>query len=627
MRMNPRVSVGVAAMSVSALVLGGVACSTGPSETETAAQGFADALTRRDAQAAAALTSDPTAAATAIGQMFEGLNPTDAQFTVASTDSDAGTFTLDADWTFDGGTAEDVDGTATPTTASSSSSVPSAPADREWTYTTTGGGQAVADGGAIPWDPALLAPGLTADTSLRYTTLAGGSPDVLADNGAPLMTEQTVTLVTLDPAAVPDPTASAAALAPLLQPVAPTVTAASITSDLAAAQGRPLTVITLRDADLAPIEPQLAATPGVTLVEQTRLLTVDKATQSPAFEGLRTLWEQAQADTAGWAVQLVRPDGTAERLAGQDGAAAPDIATTLDPAVQASAQAAIDTLPQQAAIVAIRPSTGGVLAVAQNSAASGQGPIALTGLYPPGSTFKTVTTSAALQEGSVTPDTVLPCPGVANIEGRTIPNDDNFDLGSVPLHTAFARSCNTTMGQLAVSMTPNALHDAAQQFGLGIDYVTPGLTTVTGSVPPADTPAERVESAIGQGRVTASPFGMALVAASIARGSTPAPMLVQGQPGVGDAAPAPAPTAVTDDLKTMMRETVTSGTATQLADIADVRGKTGTAEVAGQPSHGWFVGIDQDVAFAVFVAGADSSAPAVDAAGRFLRPIQTQLPR
>ncbi|MGW4481027.1 penicillin-binding transpeptidase domain-containing protein [Rhodococcus triatomae] len=625
--MSPGITFGVATVSVSALVLGGVACSTGPTETETAAQEFADALTRRDVQAAAALTSDPTAAATAIGQMFEGLNPTDARFVVASTDSDAGTFALDADWTFAAGAAADTPSGTAPTSSAAETTAASSPPAREWTYTTSGGGQAVADGGAIPWDPALLAPGLTADATLRYTALAGGSPAVLAGNGSPLMTEQTVTVVTLDPTAVPDPTASAAALAPLLQPIAPTVTAESISADLAAAQGRPLSVITLRDSDLAPIEAQLAAIPGVTQVKQTRLLTVDKTTQSPAFEGLRTLWEEAQADTAGWAVQLVQPDGTARWLAGQDGTAAPDIATTLDPAIQASAQAAIAGLPQQAAIVAIRPSTGGVLAVAQNSAAGAQGPIALTGLYPPGSTFKIVTTSAALQGGSVTPDTVLPCPGVATIEGRTIPNDDNFDLGSVPLHTAFARSCNTTMGQLAVSMTPTALHDAAQQFGLGVDYVTPGLTTVTGSVPPADTPAERVESAIGQGRVTASPFGMALVAASVARGSTPAPMLVQGQPGVGDTTPTPAPAAVTDQLKSMMRETVTAGTATQLADIPDVRGKTGTAEVAGQPSHGWFVGIDQDVAFAVFVAGADSSGPAVDAAGRFLRPIQAYATR
>ncbi len=112
----------------------------------------------------------------------------------------------------------------------------------------------------------------------------------------------------------------------------------------------------------------------------------------------------------------------------------------------------------------------------------------MTGLYPPGSTFKTVTVSAALQAGQVTPDSIVGCPGTENIEGRQIPNDDNFALGDVPLHTAFARSCNTTMGRLAVNLPPDGLTEAAAQLGLGIDYVAPGMTTVTGSVPIADTP-------------------------------------------------------------------------------------------------------------------------------------------
>ncbi|MCZ4555560.1 penicillin-binding transpeptidase domain-containing protein [Rhodococcus maanshanensis] len=618
----------VAGIAVSALVLGGCTIGQTESETEIAAQQFADALTQRNAQAAADLTSDPAAAAAAITQMFDGLAARDATFVVAGTDSDAGTFTLDADWTLGAEPEPEAESTTTPSAgAMTTAAATESDSAQSWSYTTTGGGQAVADGGKIPWDPQLLAPGLTADSTLRYTTLAGGSPQVLDAAGRPLMTEQTVTLVNLDPATIPDPAGTAAAVAQLVGPVAPTVTPASLQADLAGSQGKTVTAITLRDADFQPIADRLAAIPGVQLVKQARLLTADKAMTSPTLDGLRELWQQGQDASAGWAVQLVSANGSAQRLAGEDGTVQPDIATTLDPTIQGAAQAAIADLPQQSAIVALRPSTGAVLAVAQNPAATAQGPIALTGLYPPGSTFKTVTTSAALQSGSVTPDTVLPCPGSANIEGRTIPNDDNFDLGSVPLHTAFARSCNTTMGALAVALPPTALPHAALQFGLGVDYVTPGLTTVTGSVPPADTPAQRVESAIGQGQVTATPFGMALVAASIAKGSTPAPMLVAGMPGVANTTPAPAPPQVTEQLRTMMRETVTGGTATQLADIADLRGKTGTAEVGDAPAHGWFVGIDGDVAFAVFVAGADSSAPAVDAAGRFLRPIQAQIPR
>ena len=85
------------------------------------------------------------------------------------------------------------------------------------------------------------------------------------------------------------------------------------------------------------------------------------------------------------------------------------------------------------------------------------------------------------------------------------------------------------MGRLAVNLPPDGLTKAAAQLGLGIDYIAPGMTTVTGSVPVADSPALRVEAGIGQGKVTASPFGMALVAATLAHGSVPAPTIVAGR--------------------------------------------------------------------------------------------------
>ena len=567
-----------------------VACSSGPDQPRSVAEQFATALTDDDVAAAANLTTDPAAASSAIAAMIDGLGKDEGTFTVSEAESsgdNAGTFTLDAAWHFGEG--------------------------QDWAYSTHGNASASGDQWLIEWDPALLAPDLRASTSLRYTPTTGAPPSVLDSAGQPVMEQQVVTLVNLEP------TVDTAAVAALLSPIAPTITAESLRTDLAAAAGKPITAITLRAEDLAPIEDRLAALPGVTLAPQARLLSVDKALTSPTFTGLSDLWQEGQDKSAGWAVQMVKENGSATTVAGQDGPVAPNIATTIDRNLQLGAENALAGVTQPAVIVALQPSSGAVLAVAQNSAADAQGPIALTGLYPPGSTFKTVTTSAALQAGVATPDTILPCPGTENVEGRQIPNDDEFDLGSVPLHTAFAHSCNTTMARLAVGLPADALHDAGLQFGLGIDYVTPGLTTVTGNVPDANTPAERVESAIGQGTVTATPFGMALVAASIARGETPTPMLVKGRPGVADQTVAPTPAVVTEQLRTMMRETVTGGTATTLADIDGLLGKTGTAEVEGGPAHGWFVGIKGDLAFAVFIAGADSSAPAVQVAGTFLR--------
>jgi cell division protein FtsI/penicillin-binding protein 2 len=95
---------------------------------------------------------------------------------------------------------------------------------------------------------------------------------------------------------------------------------------------------------------------------------------------------------------------------------------------------------------------------------------------------------------------------------------------------------------------------------------------------------------------------------------------VQGEPGVPNSTPEPLPSGVDEQVRAMMRETVTGGTATQLQDIPDMLGKTGTAEyIDDTHAHGWFVGIRGDLALAVFVSDAGSSTPAVDAAGEFLR--------
>ena len=572
------------------MVLAG--CSDAEDRLDATVRSFAEALSRGDADAAADLTSDPAAASATLGELFASLG-SDVTFRpdrVRAVDSEGG-FALGATWTFGPDDAH------------------------EWTYTTDG--EATADGQdwKIRWDPAVVAPGLDAGPLAYSTLVPQPAARVLDRTGAELLTQHVVTLVDLAP------DADVAAVAALLNPIAPTITAESLAADVGAAAGAPVTAVTLREEDLTPIEAALTALPGVTLRPQLRLLATDRALTSPTLSGLADLWQQRTDAAAGWAVTAQTSAGP-QRVGGQDAEPVGDISSTLDIGMQRAAEDALASLATPAAIVAIQPSTGNLLVVGQNAPADAQGPIALTGLYPPGSTFKTVTVSAALQAGQVTPDTIVNCPGTENIEGRQIPNDDEFELGQVPLHTAFARSCNTTMGRLAVNLPPDALTDAAAQLGLGIDYVAPGMTTVTGSVPVADSSALRVEEGIGQGQVTASPFGMALVAATLAHGSVPAPAIVEGQPGVADRTPEPLPATIDDQVQAMMRETITDGTASQLQDIPGLLGKTGTAEyIDDQHAHGWFVGIAGDLALAVFVSDAGSSVPAVDAAGRFLRTV------
>ena len=359
--------------------------------------------------------------------------------------------------------------------------------------------------------------------------------------------------------------------------------------------------------------------------EQGALLTADRDLSSPAIDGLQALWQKAIDAAAGWSVTLVSTQGPdkgqpTEQLTSTPAGDTPPIRTTLDTRLQLLAQQAVATESRPAVVVAISPTTGGILAAAQNAAANAQGPIAFSGAYPPGSTFKTITTAAALQAGLATPDTPEPCPGTVTVENRTIPNEDEFDLGTVPLSTAFSHSCNTTMAALADKLPADALPNMARLFGIGVDYVVPGLTTITGRVPNADTPAQKVENGIGQGTVTVSPFGLAVAEASLGHGSTITPTLVVGEATTANTPSAPIPAGIANDLRAMMLQTVSDGTATALRDVPGLGGKTGTAEFGDNThSHGWFAGITGDIAFATLVVGGDTSAPAVTVSGDFLR--------
>jgi cell division protein FtsI/penicillin-binding protein 2 len=147
----------------------------------------------------------------------------------------------------------------------------------------------------------------------------------------------------------------------------------------------------------------------------------------------------------------------------------------------------------------------------------------------------------------------------------------------------------------------------------------PGITTVTGSVPSATDLVQRAENGFGQGQVLASPLGMALMAATVAKGSPVVPELIRGRP-TEVVTPATAPDlALLAQLRTMMRAVVTEGTAKKLSGRGEVYGKTGTAEFTNDGrSHGWFVGYRGDLAFAVLIVDGGSSTPAVAVADTFL---------
>jgi len=282
---------------------------------------------------------------------------------------------------------------------------------------------------------------------------------------------------------------------------------------------------------------------------------------------------------------------------------------TLDSRLQEAADATLAAVSQPAAIVALQPSTGKVLAAADSASAPGD--IALTGQYPAGSTFKIATYTAALQaDPALTASTAVDCPATVTVNGRTFENENQFSHGKIPLTAAFGYSCNTTAIDFGMKVPAGALAKAAGSLGLGGDWKLPA-PAFAGSIPATATGTEQAAEAIGQGQVLVSPLLMASMAGAAATGTPVPPSLVEGE----QAAPGPALDArVTATLNALMRATVAMPGATGYQLLHDlpgqIRGKTGTAEFGTDTppkSHSWFAGVRGDLAIAVFIYGGENS--------------------
>ncbi|WP_184690843.1 penicillin-binding transpeptidase domain-containing protein [Saccharothrix tamanrassetensis] len=492
---------------------------------------------------------------------------------------------------------------------------------RTWSYQTRFDLRREEDDWRVHWAPSVVHPKLAAQQSLGMVDVQPNPAPVLDREGNPLLAPEQVVSILLDPAQAGDLAAVAGALGGALGRIDPAITAQSITEGVAKVPaGQVYQVAALRDADYQTVKAAIYELPGVRFTSRTSLLAPSRDFGSQVLPAVRKAVEEEIAGRAGVRIYTVNAAGAeVENLHEVAPEPAQAITTGLSRTAQTAAEDALEPIAEPAMLVALSASTGEVLAVAQNGPADAQGAIALTGRFPPGSTFKIITAAAALEAG-IAADSPQPCPGRLTIDGRRIvPNDKEFDKGTIPLHSAFAFSCNTTFAQLAAGLPADALTKQADRFGIGVDFEIPAITTITGSAPPATDVVERAEDGFGQGKLLASPFGMALVAATVAHGSMPTPSLLKGRETKASHQPAaPAPT-VLEPLRAMMREVVEAGTAPQLRPLGDVRGKTGTAQFGdGTNSHGWFVGYRGDIAFATLLLGTNTSAPAVDASARFL---------
>ncbi|MGC4854631.1 penicillin-binding transpeptidase domain-containing protein [Micromonospora sp. DT4] len=350
--------------------------------------------------------------------------------------------------------------------------------------------------------------------------------------------------------------------------------------------------------------------------------------------GLQGRYDERLRGAPGLTVVVERPaeDGklapTGTELFRREPQPGQPLKTTLDVATQNAADGALRAEPHRAALVALRVSDGAVLAAANGPGSAGEN-LAFTAQVPPGSTFKMVSALGLLDRGAVTLNGPVECKKTFTVDGRSFKNSNNFELGSVPFRTDFAKSCNTAFASLAPKLGGDGLAAAGRSLGLEGQWDL-GMDAFTGKVSTGGSPAEQAAASFGQGTTLVSPLAMAGATAAVARGAFIQPKLLID--------PAPAKPAVTDGplkpqsieaLRAMMREVVTAGTASALKDVpgGEVYGKTGTAEFDDNPAHthAWIVGWRGDVAFAVFVEkGGSSTDTAVPIAERFLRALPTR---
>jgi penicillin-binding protein A len=295
---------------------------------------------------------------------------------------------------------------------------------------------------------------------------------------------------------------------------------------------------------------------------------------------------------------LAVPDGTSlpdvpkatdgRVLATSQGSPGQPLRTTIDPRLQTITVNAL--AGQSGGVVVLNAQTGAVLALAGSAYSAPQ---------PPGSIFKVITTTAALEGNDVKLSDTFPVVTEINPDpdsgARVIHNAHDEPCGGTFVQ-AFAHSCNTVFAPLGVEVGAQRLVETAERYGFN---QTPSLYngTATRAADPnpmtiptnfsGDTSnTELSVSAIGQGRILATPLGMASVAQTVANGGVRSPTPIVKDPALqSDAEPVQVTSKENARVLTgLMRAVITSGTgvAANTPGI-QVAGKTGTAELGPRP--------------------------------------------
>ncbi|WP_324649988.1 penicillin-binding transpeptidase domain-containing protein [Georgenia sp. H159] len=531
----------------------------------------------------------------------------------------------------------------------------------DWTYTTEARITEDSDGNwAAAYEETVLAPGLGDGATLRLSRPAAGRGEVLGGDGTAVVTDRPVRRVGVDKTRFPDGAtdeeihAAAIAVAEAIGFDDPVAYAERV---MAAGPRAFVEAITVREGSEDVAVAELDDVPGaVALPDELPLAPtttwarplLGRAGEATAeiieesdgeigpgdvvgLSGLQRTYDAHLRGTPGLAVTLDY-GGDSHVVFEEPPVDGEDLQLSLDAAVQTAAEQALEGVEAPAGLLALRPSTGEVLAVANSAGTEGQN-IAMLATLAPGSSFKVVTALALLRAG-VGPDDVVSCTPEATVSGYSIANYPDYPpsyLGDITMTDAIAQSCNSALIHARDRLTPQDLADAAASLGIGqplrVDW-----GGFTGSVPTEMTDTELAASLIGQGDVLASPLAMATVAASVRAGEVVTPRLVLAPDELADAPhaaaddpPHPLTPEEADVLTRYMRAVVDEGTGVLLSDVPGepVHAKTGSAEVGEGDSYrvdSWMIAHRGDLAVAALVHGGGHGAGAAgDAVERFLR--------
>nr|BFE86760.1 hypothetical protein GCM10020093_093610 [Planobispora longispora] len=333
-------------------------------------------------------------------------------------------------------------------------------------------------------------------------------------------------------------------------------------------------------------------------------------------EELKKTYRDRLTGTSSARIELVRGNTTLATLATAEAKPGEELRTTIDLRVHRAAADALRDVDKPASLVALRPSTGEILAAANKPGGFNR---ALLGHYPPGSTFKVVTASALVADGMTAGERVS-CPAEQNIGGFPFHNAGFKDYGTPSLREAFAHSCNTTFGRLSVDrLGGRRLGRSPGPSGSRLRW-SPGAGR-TGEVPRPegrhrsrrrlDRPGPRADQPAQHGH-RGGGHRRRLLAPAPPGGRVPSPAGPAAEAGARSGAGPAHADARRGRGGHGEHGLLPSGTA----------GKTGTAEYGSgeePPSHAWFIGYRGDLAFAVVVEdGGSGSETAAPIAARFL---------